>query len=84
MGNDLNNSYQFVYRSGYSTETVLLKVHSDIAEDLDECSWFIWSCCYNQSSATTEAFGIFWIQGKTLIWVKPYQANTTEYVLVAD
>jgi len=35
---DLNDIYQSVYRRGYSTETALLKVHSEIAEALDEGS----------------------------------------------
>ena len=30
--NDLNDIYQSAYRRGHSTETALLKVHSDIAE----------------------------------------------------
>ena len=36
--NDLDDSYQSVYCRGYSTETVLLKVHSDVAEAIDEGS----------------------------------------------
>jgi hypothetical protein len=36
--NDLNNSYESAYRRGHSTETVLLNVHCDIAEALDEGS----------------------------------------------
>ena len=39
--NDLNNSYQSAYRRGHSIETVLLKVHNDIAEVLDEGSMTI-------------------------------------------
>ena len=35
---DVHDRYQSAYRRGYSTETVLLKVHSDIAEALDEGS----------------------------------------------
>ena len=35
---DLNNIYQSGYRRSHSTETALLKVHSDIAEALDEGS----------------------------------------------
>ena len=34
--NDLNNSYESGYRRGHSTETALLKVNSDIPENLDE------------------------------------------------
>jgi len=36
--NDLNDIYQSAYRRGHSTETALLKVHSEIAEALDEGS----------------------------------------------
>ena len=36
--NDLNDSYQSAYRRDHSTETVLLKVHSDVAGALDERS----------------------------------------------
>jgi len=36
--NNLHDSYQSAYRRGNSTETDLLKVPSDIAEDLDEGS----------------------------------------------
>ena len=36
--NDLNDIYQSAYRRGHSTETDLLKVHSDIAEALNEGS----------------------------------------------
>jgi len=36
--NDLNEIDQSAYRRGHSTETALLKVHSDIAEGLDEGS----------------------------------------------
>ena len=36
--NDLNGIYQSAYRRGDSTKTGLLKVHSDIAEALDEGS----------------------------------------------
>ena len=36
--NDLNDSYQSAYRRGHSKETALLKVHGDIAGDLDEGS----------------------------------------------
>jgi len=36
--NDLNDSYESAYRRGHSTETVLLNVHCDIAEALDEGS----------------------------------------------
>jgi len=36
--NDLNYSYQSAYRIGYSTEIPLLKVHSEIAETLEEGS----------------------------------------------
>jgi len=36
--NDFNEIYQSTYRRGHSTETALLKVHSDIAEALDERS----------------------------------------------
>ena len=32
--NDINDSYQSAYRRGHSTETVLMKVHRDIAEAL--------------------------------------------------
>ena len=32
--NDINDSYQSAYRRGHSTETVLVKVHRDIAEAL--------------------------------------------------
>ena len=38
QNNDLKDSYQSAYRRGHSTETALLKVHSDIAEALDEGS----------------------------------------------
>jgi len=34
--NGLNDIYQSACRRGHSTETALLKVHSDIAEALDE------------------------------------------------
>ena len=36
--NGLNGSYQSVYRRDHSTETVFLKVHSDIADTLDQGS----------------------------------------------
>ena len=36
--NDLNDIYQSAFRRGLSTDTALLKVHSDIAEALDEGS----------------------------------------------
>jgi len=36
--NDLNDVYRSAYRRGHSTETALLRVHSDIAEALDEGS----------------------------------------------
>ena len=36
--NVLNDRYQSAYRRGHSAETALLKVDSDIAEDLDEGS----------------------------------------------
>jgi len=34
--NDLNDSYESDYRRGHSTEAALLKVNSDIPENLDE------------------------------------------------
>jgi len=36
--NDYSDIYQSAYRRGYSTETALLKVRSDITEALDEGS----------------------------------------------
>jgi len=36
--NDLHDSYKSAYRGGYSTETALLKVHSDSVEDRDKGS----------------------------------------------
>jgi len=78
--NYLNDIYQSLYHRGHSTETVLLKVHTDITEALDEGSrtalivWFIFWC--NQSSDTTEASEVsFWIKEKVSTLVQSYLAN---------
>ena len=69
----LNDIYQSSYRRGHLTETALLKVHSDIAEALDERSMTALIMLHLSPafdvidhSITTEAFRIlFWNQGKS-------------------
>jgi len=64
----------YAYRRGHWTETALLKVHTDIAEELlmkdqwlHHYDWFICSLWCNRCSDTNEAFIIFiWHQGKYL------------------
>jgi len=73
--------YQSAYCRGHSTETALLKVHSDIAESLDEGS--MTALIMLDLSAAFDVIDhplllkrlelSFGIKEKALTWVKSYQ-----------
>jgi len=78
--NDLNDIYQSAYLRGHSTETVLLKVHSDIGEALDE--GFMTALIMLHLSATINVIDhpilpkclefSLEIKEKALTWIKSY------------
>jgi len=90
--NDLNDIYQSAYRRGHSTETALLKVHSDIAEALDK--GYMTALIMVDLSAAFDLIDhpillkhleiSFEIKEKALTWVKSYLANITQCILVAN
>ena len=92
MHNYLNDIYQSAYRRGYSTETALLKVLSDITEALDGGSttgliMLDLSAAFdliNHPILLKRLEVSFGIKEKALTWVKSYLADRTECVSVAN
>ena len=89
--NDLNDS-DSSYGRGHSTESALLKVHSDIADVLDEVS--MTALLMLDSSAAFDVIDhpiilkhfevSFGIKENALIWVKSYPSDRTQCVSVVD
>ena len=90
--NDLMGDVQSAYRKFHSTETALIKVHSDIASALDEGS-----VCALLMLDTSAAFDTidhqillkrlectFGIAGRALAWLRSYMTERYQCVVVGD
>ena len=90
--NDLNDSYQSAYHRGHSTNAALLKVHSDIAEAIDERSkttliMLNLSANFDLINHPTLLKCLefsFGIKEKALSWAKLYLTDRTQCVSVVD
>jgi len=81
--NNLNDSYTSAYRKGYSTETALLKVQSDISEALGEGSMTAFDVI--DHPILLKRFELsFGIKEKALTWIKSYLNDRTQCASVAD
>ena len=89
-GNDLEESLQSAYKTFCSTETALVKVHSDIVSATDNQSCVIFllldlSAAFDKvdhNILLQRLFCRFGINGKALCWFKSYLKNRKQVVNV--
>ena len=70
--NDLHDRYQSAHRKDHSTETDLIKVHSDICDSLDEGSMAALVLCYT-----------FGTEHEALSWMKSYLSDRFQHIFIA-
>ena len=89
-GNDLEESLQSAYKTFFSTETALVKVHNDIVSVIDNQSYIVSLLLDLSAAFDTVDHKIFLqrlscrfgINGKTLRWFKSYLENRKQVVNV--
>ena len=79
---DLNAIYQSAYRRGHSTETALLKVHSDIAEALIMLDFSAAFDVIDHPILLKRLEFSFGIKENALTLVKPYLPDSTTEIRV--
>jgi len=92
LENDLYDSFQSAYRTGHSTETTLLKVQSDIAEELDKGSTVALVMLDLSAAFDTIDHDIlikrfehsYGITSKALSWMKSYLTDRSQCVCVGE
>jgi hypothetical protein len=88
--NELWEPLQSAYRMGHSTETALLKVHSDIMEALDSGSVAVLllidlSAAFDtidHSILLQRLENVFGITGIALLWIKSYLSSRQQQVII--
>ena len=86
--NELNQRYQSAYRKFHSTETALLKVHSDLASSLDNKKMSVLILLDLSAAFDTIDHGLllsrladrFCINGTALAWFKSYLSDRVQVV----